>query len=161
MTETARNATSFSTPSDLEIAMTRVFDAPRELVFKAYTDPAAIPRWWGPRRYTTTVEELDVRPGGKWRFVSRGEDGAEYAFRGEHREIVPPERLVVTFEFEGTPGQIVVDTATFEEIDGKTKVTIVSRFPSVEARDQMLQSGMEAGAAESWDRLAELLATMR
>jgi uncharacterized protein YndB with AHSA1/START domain len=149
---------TFVTPSDREIIMERVFDAPRERVFKAYTDPKAIPLWWGPRRYTTIVEKMDVRPGGTWRYISRGSDGAEFAFHGVYREIVRPKRIVTTFEFEGTPGHVVVDTATFEEHDGKTKVTVTSRFETVEDRDEMVKTGMEEGARESWDRLAEYLA---
>ncbi len=146
-----------SLPTDREIVMERVFDAPRARVFQAYTDPKLIPLWWGPRRYTATVDKMDVRPGGVWRYVSRGADGTEYAFNGVYREIKRPERVISTFEFEGMSGHIVVDTATFEERGGKTKVTVTSRFESVEDRDGMLKSGMEDGAAESWDRLAELL----
>lgn len=146
-------------PSDREILMTRVFDAPRELVFRAYTDPELIPQWWGLRSSTTIVDKLDLKPGGLWRFVQRDPTGNEYAFNGEYREIVAPERLVNTFEFEGMPGHILVDTAIFEALpDGKTKVSVTSRFDSVEDRDGMLQSGMEGGAVETWDRLAELLA---
>jgi uncharacterized protein YndB with AHSA1/START domain len=151
------DTTTFSTPSDREIVMTRVFDAPRELVFKAYTDPNAIPQWWGPRRYATTVDQMDVRPGGAWRFVNQGPDGSEFAFRGEYRVIVPPERLVYTFEFEGMPGHILVETITFEEHDGKTTLTNTSLFDSGEDRDGMLASGMTEGATESMDRLAEYL----
>jgi uncharacterized protein YndB with AHSA1/START domain len=150
-------ATTYTTPSDREIGMTRVFDAPRELVYQAYTDPNHVPHWWGPRRMTTTVNTLDVRPGGAWRIVQRDPEGNEYGFRGEYREVVPPERLVYTFEFEGMPGHILVETVTFEEQDGKTTVTSTALFDSVEDRDGMLESGMESGAIESWDRLEELL----
>ena len=114
--------------------------------------------WWGRTGSTLPVCEVDLRPGGAWRFVERQSDGNEYAFRGEYREVVPPERLVYTFEFEGMPGQVVLETLTFEEQDGKTLLTDHARFDSVEDRDGMLQSGMEAGAAESLDRLEELLA---
>jgi len=156
---TKNSSTSTLTmPSDREIVMTRVFDAPRELVFKAYTDPKLIPQWWGQRSTTTTVDKMDVRPGGVWRFVQRDADGNEYAFNGEYKEIVPPERLAYTFEFEGMPGHVLLETVTFEEQGGKTKVKVLSLFDSVEDRDGMLQSGMEAGANESNDRLAELLA---
>jgi uncharacterized protein YndB with AHSA1/START domain len=157
VTKTGSAATTFSKPSPREIVMTRVFDAPRELVFKAYTDPEQVPHWWGQRGSTTIVDQMDVRPGGAWRYIQREANGEEYAFRGEFREIVPPERLVSTFEFEGMPGHVVVDTATFEEHDGKTTVTVTSLFDTVEDRDGMLESGMETGANESWDRLAELL----
>ncbi|MGH2558271.1 MAG: SRPBCC family protein [Thermomicrobiales bacterium] len=156
---TTKNYT-ITTPTDREIVFTRVFDAPRDLVYKAYTDPDLLPKWWGPRDMTTIVEKLDVKPGGLWRFVHRGPDGVEYAFNGEFREVVPPEKLVYTFEFEGMPGHIAVDTITLEERDGKTTLTNTSHYTSVEDRDGMLSSGMESGAAESMDRLAELLATM-
>jgi uncharacterized protein YndB with AHSA1/START domain len=129
-------------------------------VFKVLTDPNAVPQWWGPRILTTTVEKMDVRPGGIWRFVQRDPDGNEYAFHGEYREIVPPERTVSTFEFEGMPGHVVIETMTLEEHDGKTTLTETSLFESMEDRDGMLNSGMEAGASEGMDRLAELLHTM-
>jgi uncharacterized protein YndB with AHSA1/START domain len=146
-----------TTPSDREIVMTRAFDAPRDLVFKAYTDPNVVPQWWGQRDSTTIVDKMDVRPGGLWRFVQQAPDGSELGFRGEYREIVPPERLVYTFEFEGMPGHILVETITFEEQDGTTTLTSTSVFDSVEDRDGMLSSGMEEGAAESLDRLEEYL----
>jgi uncharacterized protein YndB with AHSA1/START domain len=155
------NTTTFTQPSDREIRMSRVFDAPRELVFQAHIDPVHTPHWWGQRNSTTIVDTLDARPGGAWRFIQRDPDGNEYAFRGEFREVVPPERLVYTFEFEGMPGHIVVDTITFTEQDGKTTVTSTSLFESVADRDGMLESGMESGATESWDRLAELLESLR
>jgi uncharacterized protein YndB with AHSA1/START domain len=154
---TSAATTTFATPSDREITMTRVFDAPRELVFAAHTDAQHVQNWWGQRNSTTIVDVLDVRPGGAWRFVQRDPEGNEYGFRGEFREVVPPERLVYTFEFEGMPGHIVVDTITFEEHDGKTTILSTSLFESVEDRDGMLESGMESRATESWDRLAELL----
>ena len=157
MVEKTRDGTTFTTPSDREFRMKRVFNAPRELVFQAHTDPNHIPHWLGPRRMTTTVDTMDVRPGGAWRFVQRDPEGNEYGFRGEYREVVPPERLVYTFEFEGMPGHILVETVTFEEHDGKTTVSSTALFDSVEDRDGMLESGMESGATESWDRLAELL----
>lgn len=145
-------------PSDREVVITRVFDAPRELVFKAFTDPALIPHWWGPRSQETSVDKMDVRPGGVWRFVHRDQDGNEHGFNGVYREIVPPERLVYTFEWEGLPGHVHVETVTLESRDGKTTVRDHALFQSVEDRDGMVKSGMEAGAAESMDRLAEFLA---
>jgi uncharacterized protein YndB with AHSA1/START domain len=160
MTETKprNNASTLTLPSDREIVMERIFDAPRELVFKAFTEPALIPKWWGQRNTTTTVDKMEVKPGGLWRFVQRDADGNEYGFNGQYREIVPPERLAYTFEFEGMPGHMLLETVTFEEQAGKTKVKVLSLFDSVEDRDGMLQSGMETGANESYDRLAELLA---
>jgi uncharacterized protein YndB with AHSA1/START domain len=161
MTEKTDTATTLTTPTDREIGMTRVFNAPRELVYQAHTDPNHITQWWGPRRMTTTVDTLDVRPGGAWRFVQRDQDGNEYGFRGEFREVVPPERLVFTFEYEGMPGHILQQTITFEEHDGKTTVSSTALFDSVADRDGMLESGMESGATESWDRLAELFERLK
>jgi uncharacterized protein YndB with AHSA1/START domain len=159
-TETAKTKTEFVIePGKQEIVMKRVFDAPRELVFKAYTDPKLIEQWWGPRRYSTIVDKLEARPGGIWRFINRASDGTEYGFHGVIHEVVAPERIVQTFEFEGVPGHVALETATFEDLGGRTRVTAHSVFQSVEDRDGMVQSGMEEGAAETMDRLAELLAT--
>ena len=145
-------------PSDREILMSRVFDAPRELVYKAMTDPTMIPQWWGLRTTTTVIDKYDFRVGGEYRFVQREADGTEYGFRGEIREIKPLERVVQTFEFEGMPGHVVVDTMTLEDLgNGKTRVSTLSTFDSKEDRDGMMASGMETGANESWDLLAELL----
>jgi uncharacterized protein YndB with AHSA1/START domain len=157
MTE-SKNPATFLFPSDREIDMTRVIDAPRELVFRAYTNPDLIPQWWGPEHLMTRVDRMDLRPGGVWRFVQRGSDGSEYVFHGVYREIVPPERLVDTFEFEGMPGHVMLETVTFEGHDGGTKVTVTSLFRTMEDRDGMLGSGMEKGAAESMDRLEKLMA---
>jgi uncharacterized protein YndB with AHSA1/START domain len=147
--------------SDREVVLTRVFDAPRELVFRAHTDPDLIPQWWGLRSNTTVVEQMDVRSGGIWRFVQRDAQGNEFAFHGEYREVLPPERLINTFEFEGLPGHIILDTSVFEELpDGRTQLTATSLFATIVDRDGMINSGMESGSNESWDRLAELLATL-
>lgn len=143
-----------------QVIASRVFKAPRDRVFRAYTDPKLIPRWWGPRRLTTTVETMEVRTGGRWRFLQREPNGTEYAFRGEYKEVTPPERLVSTFEFEGMPGHIVLETATFEEDDGNTRLTVTAHFETVEDLDGMLQAGMISGWKESYDRLEELLAGM-
>jgi uncharacterized protein YndB with AHSA1/START domain len=142
--------------------MTRVFNAPRHLVFEAHTKAEHLRNWWGPRGYTLPVCDLDFRPGGKWRFVSRSAEGQEDAFRGEFREIVPPERIVWTFEWEGLPGHISVETLVFEEVEaGKTRLVATSVFDSKEDRDGMVESGMEAGASETWDRLAAYAASMK
>jgi uncharacterized protein YndB with AHSA1/START domain len=150
-----------TTPSDREIVMTRVFDAPRDLVFEAHSSCEHLSNWWGPRKYEIIGCDVDFRPGGRWRVVHRGPDGEEYAFRGEYREIVPPERIVWTFEFEGMPGQVSVETMTLEEHEGKTTFTSTSVFASVQERDGMLESGMEAGAAETMDRLDEYLEVLK
>ena len=149
-----------STPSDREIRMEREFDAPRELVYRAFTDPELVPRWWGFRTSSTVIDKMDVRPGGAWRFISITEDGNEHAFRGEYREVVPPERITWTFEYEPMAGHVLVETMTFEALDGnRTRAVTLSTFDTTEERDGML-SAMEGGAEESYDRLAELLATL-
>ena len=151
-----------STPSDREIVMTRVFDAPRDLVFEAHTSCEHMSNWWGPRKYEVGSCDIDFRPGGNWRIVHRGPDGdEEHGFRGEFREIVPPEKIVWTFEYEGWPGQISVETLTLEEVDGKTKLTATAAYDSKEARDQMIESGMEEGAAETYERLDEYLEKLK
>ncbi|NUT32123.1 MAG: SRPBCC family protein [Hamadaea sp.] len=145
-------------PTDTEIVMTRVFDAPRALVFEAMTRPEHVAKWWGS---TDELDvELDFRVGGKWRFVERAPDGQNYAFHGEIREIVPGERVVQTFEFEGMPGHVLVETMRLTEEDGKTTVTTTSAFDTREERDGMVASGMEQGARASYDRLEALLATL-
>jgi uncharacterized protein YndB with AHSA1/START domain len=144
-------------PGMHSITLIRDFDAPRDQVFKAFIDPLLIPKWWGLRSTVTTVDKLEVKPGGIWRYVQRDPEGNEFAFHGFFHQIATAERLVFTFEFEGMPGHVLMETVEFEEHDGKTRVTDTSVFQSVEARDGMLQSGMEQGANESWDQLAELL----
>jgi uncharacterized protein YndB with AHSA1/START domain len=149
----------FDLPSPRQITMSRVLNAPRELVFAAHVDPKLFVQWWGLRDDSTHIDQWDMRPGGLWRVVQRDREGNENAFRGEYREIVPPERLVMTFEWEGLPGHIVVDDMRLEALaGGKTRLTTTSTFASQEDRDGMLASGMESGANESWDQLEELLA---
>jgi uncharacterized protein YndB with AHSA1/START domain len=153
------NAAQITTPTDREIRVERIFEAPRERVFAVMTDPELIPEWWGPRRYTTRVDQMDVRPGGDWRFVCRDEDGSEEGFRGSYRELTPPERIVQTFEWEPMAGYVSLETMTLEDIgEGRTKVTTVSIFFTTEERDGMLNSGMEEGLNETYERLDELLA---
>jgi uncharacterized protein YndB with AHSA1/START domain len=144
-----------------EIHMTRLFDAPRELVFEAHSSCEHMSNWWGPRKYEFASCEIDFRPGGTWRVVHRAEGEEDQGFYGEYREIVPPEKIVWTFEWEGLPGHVSVETLTLEEQDGKTLATAVSVFDNVEDRDGMLQSGMESGAAESYDRLDQYIETLR
>ena len=151
---------NISTPSDTEVVITRMFDAPRDLVFEAHTSCEHLTKWWGPRKYEVADCEVDFRPGGKWQMVHRA-PGEEHTFRGEYRDIVRPERITWTFEWMGLPGHISEDTVRFEEQDGKTMVTTTSRFDSVEDRDGMLQSGMESGLAESWERLDEHLEELK
>ena len=153
-----KTKTKFTVDRDaLEVRMERVFDAPRELVYRVVTDPNLVGQWWGPGYLTTEVESYEVEPGGAWRFIQRDPDGSEYAFRGTFREVIPPERLVYTFIYEGTPDHEIIETITLQEIDGKTLMTAFDRFASAEALDGMVSSGMESGAVESWDRLARLV----
>jgi uncharacterized protein YndB with AHSA1/START domain len=159
MSNSGSGRLTVTTPSDREIVMTRVFDAPRALVFEAHSNIEHVKRWWG--RGNPLDCEMDFRPGGKWRFVEHAPDGQSYAFRGEYREIVPPERIVQTFEFEGMPGHVSVETLVLTEHDGKTTLTSTTVFDSVEDRDGMLQSGMEDGANQSMDLLDELLAELK
>jgi uncharacterized protein YndB with AHSA1/START domain len=151
------DTTRVTTPTDREIRTERIFNAPRERVFAAMTDPELIPKWWGPREMDTVVDVMDVRPGGQWRFVHTAY-GQETAFRGTYREITPPERIVQTFEWEGMPGHVLVETATLEDLGDRTKLTTVSLFHTTEERDGMLASGMESGLSESHQRLDEVLA---
>ena len=157
MTDQQARTATLTTPTDREIRIERVFDAPRDRVFAVYTDPALIPEWWGPRGTTTIVDKMDVRAGGDWRFVMRESDGSETGFRGTYREVTPPERIVQTFEWEGMPGHICVETATFEDLGDRTKVVTTSLFHTTEERDGMLGSGMEVGMNETYARLDELL----
>jgi len=119
-------------PGKQEIVTTRIFDAPRDLVFGTYMDPNLIPQWWGPRDLTTTVREMDARPGGIWRFVQRDVEGNEYGFHGVYHDITPPERLIYTFEYEGIPGHVLFETVTLEDVNGRTKVTDRGVFQTVE-----------------------------
>ena len=148
-------------PGRQEIISEVVLDAPRELVFKAYTDPELFARWWGPRQYTNHVEKFDSRPGGEWRVVQRAADGGEHAFRGVNHDVVAPERICQTFEYEGVPGHVALQTATFEGLGNKTKVVAQIVFQSVMDRDGMVSSGMRSGADESMERLADLLDEMK
>ena len=147
-----------TTPSDCEIVLTRVFDAPRPLVFDAFCKPELLKRWFGPRGWSLAVCEVDLRVGGGFRFVLRGPDGKEMGMRGVYREIVPPERSVHMESFDDYPGESQV-TAVFAEQGGKTTLTATVLYPSQEIRDIVIKSGMEHGAAESYDKLAELLAS--
>jgi uncharacterized protein YndB with AHSA1/START domain len=155
-----RNSDTFNvtTPSDTEIRMTRLFDAPRRLVYEALTKPEHVRRWWGilGEGYSVPVCEIDLRPGGKWRFIGRGPEGDIPAFYGEFREIVPLERIVQTEIFEPFPDAPAVNTMLLTEENGKTRITVTSVYPTKEIRDMVLQTGMEKGAAISYDRLEEV-----
>ena len=147
-------------PGKQEIVITREFDAPRELVFKTFMNPDLLSQWWGPRYLTTIVDKMDVRPGGQWRFINRDAEGNEYAFHGVYHEVLAPERVIDTFEFEGLPetGHVTLETMRLEELPGgRTRLVAQSVFQSVADRDGMLQSGAESGVKDTYDRLAELL----
>jgi uncharacterized protein YndB with AHSA1/START domain len=148
-------------PGSSQIIITRDYDAPRDLVFRAYTEPELLVRWLGPRELTMAVEEFDVRNGGRWRYISKDAQGNEYGFHGVFHGDPSPDALVQTFEFEGAAGHVALDTATFEERDGRTLVRTVSSFQSVEDRDAMVASGMERGVEASDERLTELLADLQ
>jgi len=148
-------------PNSHEMTMIRVFNAPRDLVFKVMTDPKQIPNWWGPRDYTTTVDKMEVKAGGLWRYVQRGADGNEFGFHGVYHSVIVPESIIDTFEFEGMPGHVLMETMTLEALpENKTKLVVSSVFQTVEDRDGMISSGMEGGANDSYDRLDEILAAL-
>ena len=154
------NSASFkvTTPSDLEIRLTRLFDAPRELVFEAMHTPEHVKQWWGnlAEGYSVPVCEIDLRPGGRWRFVNQTPNGKLVAFNGVYREITPPSRVVNTEIFEEYPDVESVVTTVLTEENGKTRLTVTAAYPSVEVRDMVLRSGMEHGAALSYDRLEDV-----
>jgi len=160
----AANSDSFkvTTPSDLEIRMTRLFDAPRHLVFEAMTKPEHVREWWGRlgEGYSVPVCEIDLRPGGVWRFVNRHPKG-EAAFHGEYREITPPSRLVFTEIFEEFPDSVSVVTSEFADEGGKTRFTATVRYESPEVRDMVIASGMARGAGISYDRLEDLVVQLQ
>ena len=148
-----------TTPTDREIVLTRVFDAPAHLVYQAFTDPELLKRWFGPHGWSLTVCEVDLRVDGAWRFVLQGPDGRTMGMGGVYREIVPGERTVHTEAFDDYPGDSVITTVLTEH-DGKTTLTATARYESKEVRDAVVESGMEHGAAETYDRLAELLPSL-
>ncbi len=160
MSETQSGRIQVEAIGERELRAERVFNAPREKVYEAMTNPDLIPRWWGRRQDTTTVEEMDVRVGGRWRFVTEGEDES-HGFSGVFRVLDKPERVVQTFEWDGMPGYISVDAVELEDLgDGRTRVVATSTFHFPEERDGMLGSGMEVGMNETYDRLEELLAEL-
>ena len=150
-------AAMVTTPGDREIRIERVFDASRDRVWRAFTEPALVAQWWG-RGNRLVVERMEVERGGHWRFVEHGPDGV-HGFEGRFREVSPQDRIVMTFEWDGMPGYVAVDTATFEDLgDGRTRVVTTSLFHTTEERDGMLKSGMEQGLSESYAALDRVLA---
>ena len=153
-----RNA-AFTTPAEREIRVERIFDAPRERVWKAMTDPKLVAQWWG-RGNRLVIERLEVERGGHWRFVEHAPDGV-HGFEGRFREVTPPGRVVQTFEWDGMPGHVVVNSTTLESLaDGRTKLVTISLFHTKEERDGMLKLGMEQGQNESYQALDKLLASL-
>jgi uncharacterized protein YndB with AHSA1/START domain len=160
MAAATRNAV-VTLPASTQIMITRQFDAPRHLVYRAWTTPELIRRWWAGDRGEVTSAEVDLRPGGTWRYVMTANGGFEVAFHGEYREIVPDERIVSTEVFEGMPDAAAVSTATFAEQGGQTTLTILVEHTSQEHRDMHLSSGMEEGMNESLDHLEQVAASLR
>ena len=162
MTVTSSRTARVTLPTDEQILITREFDAPKHLVYKAYTTPELVKRWWNAKRGEVTVAEIDLRVGGTWRSVMVTDDGFEVAFHGEYREIVPNERLVSTELYEGVPdGVPTLNTLTLTETDGRTTLTILVEAPSREVRDAIIDSGMEAGMQDAMDLLEEIAVSLR
>ena len=147
-------------PTEERILIRREFDAPRHLLYRAWTEPELVERWWGGERGEVTSAQMELREGGGWRCVMVLEDGTEAAFRGEYREVVPNERIVSTEVYEGMPGAEALNTVTFEEKEGRTTLTIVVEHGSKEARDAHLGSGMEAGMQEGMDLLERVVVSL-
>jgi uncharacterized protein YndB with AHSA1/START domain len=164
---TTRRSATVTLPTDEQILITREFDAPRHLVYEAYTTPELLKRWWHANRGEMTAVEIDLRVGGKWRSAMVTPDGLEVAFHGEYLEIVPNERLVSTEVYEGAPQpadgpeQGTVNTATFAEENGRTKLTVLVQAPSKEVRDAIIESGMEDGLQDALDLLEHVAASRR
>ena len=152
-------------PTDEQILITREFDAPRQLVYKAWTTPELVKRWWSGHRGEVTSAEIDLRVGGSWRYVMIASGGFEVAFHGEFREIVPDERIVTTEMYEGAEPLPATDepvnTITFTEIDGRTRIEVLTQCPSRELRDMIIESGMESGMQESMDLLEQVAVSLR
>ena len=167
MTVTSSGSATVTLPTDEQILITREFAAPRHLVYKAWTTPELVKRWWNAKRGEVTVAEIDLRVGGKWRYAMVTPDGFEVAFHGEYREIVPNERLVTTEIYEGLPEGVseedaaTLNTATFDEEDGRTRLSIVVQAPSKASRDAIVESGMEAGLQDALDLAEEVVLSLR
>jgi uncharacterized protein YndB with AHSA1/START domain len=144
-------------PGKQETVVVSQFDAPRELVFKALTSAEHIPNWWGPAYLTTTIDKFEARPGGLWRFVQKDAEGGEYAFHGVYHEVSAPERVIYTFEWEGMPGHVLMETIILEASEGGTRMIDQLVYQSVADRDGMLQTGMADGTADSLKRLEEVV----
>jgi uncharacterized protein YndB with AHSA1/START domain len=161
----SKNKTTITAePGKQELFIIREFDAPRELVFKAHTDPEIYVRWLGPRDLNTTLETFEPVSGGRWRFIQKDKDGNEFGFHGVNHDVTAPERIIGTFEFEGLPesGHVILETTKFDELPGgRTRVTTHSVYQSIEDRDGMIAAGMESGVVDGFERLDEILAGMK
>ena len=163
MAVTTSQTATVTLPTDEQILITREFDAPRHLVYRAWTTPELVKRWWNAKRGEVTIAEIDLRVGGKWRYVMVTDDGAEVAFHGEYLELVPNERIVTTEVYEGAPGGDdggVLNTLTFTEVDGRTTLVNLVQAPSKEIRDAIIDSGMEAGMQDAMDLLEEVAVSL-
>jgi uncharacterized protein YndB with AHSA1/START domain len=167
MRVTSSGTAKVTLPTDEQILITREFDAPKHLVYKAFTTPELVKRWWNAKRGEVTVAEIDLRVGGRWRYVMVAENGSEVGFHGEYREIVPDERIVSTEIYEGLPEGVseeeggTVNTATFTEVDGRTILTILVQATNKVTRDAIVDSGMEAGMQDAMDLLEEVAISLR
>ena len=167
MTVTSSGTATVTLPTDEQILITREFDAPKHLVYEAWTTPELVKQWWHANRGQVTLAEIDLRVGGTWRYVSVTPDGFEVGFHGEYREIVPNERIVSTETYEGLPEGVTeddgttVNTATFSEKDGRTTLTILVQAPNKESRDAIIDSGMEAGMQDAMDLLEQIAVSLR
>lgn len=164
MSEKKNKTVIAAEPGKQELFITREFDAPRELVFRAHTDPDLYIRWVGPRDLTMTLEMFEPVSGGSWRFIQKDKDGNEFGFHGVHHDVTSPERIIGTFEFEGLPepGHVILETTTFEALPGnRTRVTTQSVYRSIEDRDGMIAAGMESGVVDGFERLDEILEKMK
>jgi uncharacterized protein YndB with AHSA1/START domain len=161
MAVTSSGSATVTLPADDQILITREFDAPRHLVYQAWTTPELVKRWWTAKRGEATIAEIDLRVGGTWRYVMVTDDGLEVAFHGEFREIVPNERIVSTEIFEGMPDAEAVNTMTLTEEDGRTILTILVQHASKEHRDAHIESGMEDGLQDAMDLLEEVAVSLR
>lgn len=157
MTDAPNPTTITGEPGTPFIDVVREFDATPAVLFRATTEPDLVLQWLGPRELEMRIDEYDVRPGGRYRYVHRSEDGTEYGFHGVFHTVTENERVIQTFEFDGAPGQVSIETATYEDLGGRTRLHTHSVFPSVEARDMAIGSGMQHGILDSMDRLQELL----
>jgi len=159
MTKTIRKA-AITAPADREVRIERIFEAPRDRVWRAMTDPALVAKWWG-RGNKLVIERMEVERGGHWRYVEHAPDGKAHGFEGRYREVTPPSRVSRTFEWDGMPGHVAVETTTLEDMgDGRTRLVTVSLFHTTEDRDGMLQSGMESGVNESYAALDDVLESL-